>query len=77
MTIRQVKHIFGDGTEQAFIRLIADSGKALTNDNGVTTWNCIDVTDAADWVEIDAPIGNNEDDELSESEIIEVLEEIL
>lgn len=81
MITKQVKHIYGNGAEQSFIRLIADSGKVLTNDNGETVWNCIDVTDVVGWTEIDAPLeeGNfeNEDDELTDSEIIELLEGII
>lgn len=81
MITKQIKHIYGNGTEQSFIRLIADSGKVLTNDNGETTWNCIDVTDTTGWIEINAPLEDNnienENDELTESEIIELLEEII
>jgi len=80
MTTKEVKHIYGNGVEQSFIRLFADSGKVLTNDNGETIWNCIDVTDITGWVEIDAPIEENiedESDEINASEIVELLEEIM
>lgn len=81
MITKQIKHIYGNGTEQSFIRLIADSGKVLTNDNGKTIWNCLDVTDVTGWSEIDAPLEENnienENDELTESEIIELLEEVI
>jgi len=52
MTTKEVKHITGDGEEQTFIRLTADSGKVLTNDGGETVWNCIDIESSDGWTEI-------------------------
>ena len=53
MITKNVKHIYGDGTEIAYARLIADEGKALTD--GTNEWNCVDVLaeDAEKWGEID------------------------
>lgn len=55
MRTKEVKHIAGDGAETTYIRLYAGAGKVLTNDGGVTVWNCIDVLSVDGWVEIDAP----------------------
>ena len=43
------------------ILLTAAEGKALTNDGGVTVWNCIAVDSADGWTEIDAPAPEDED----------------
>lgn len=37
------------------VRLIADKGKALTNDDGKTMLYCIDTESEDGWVEIDIP----------------------
>lgn len=47
------------------ILLTADEGKALTNDGGVTVWNCIAVDSADGWTEIDAP---SEDEDTNEAD---------
>lgn len=61
MVTKDVKHIYGDGTEIDYIRLTADRGKALTA--GTSEWNCIDVLpeNVSKWSEIDAPIVDDED----------------
>lgn len=61
MTTKNVKHILGDGTEIAYVRLTADDGKVLTD--GTSEWNCVDVLpeDVDKWSEIDAPIVDDED----------------
>ena len=71
MTIKNVKHIHGDGTEIAYVRLTADEGKVLTD--GTSEWNCVDVLpeDAGKWSEIDAPAP--EDDEISDTEALNII----
>lgn len=61
MTTKNVKHIYGDGTEIAYVRLAADEGKVLTD--GTSEWNCVDVLpeDVGKWSEIDAPAPEDED----------------
>lgn len=61
MTTKNVKHILGNGTEIAYVRLTADEGKVLTD--GTSEWNCIDVLpdEVGNWGEIDAPIVDDED----------------
>ena len=73
MITKQVKHIYGDGTEVPKIRIFADDGKVVTNDNGETYWNCIDVDSIDGWVEIDEPV--IEDIPESEELDVEVVEE--
>ena len=53
-------------------RLIADEGKALTQD-GVNTTACTDVESAEGWYEVDAP---EEDAEATEGDYINALEEL-
>lgn len=60
MKTKEVKHIAGDGQQRTFVRLFADEGKVLTNDNGKTVWSCVDVPSADGWAEIDAPSEENE-----------------
>lgn len=55
MQISTALHIYGDGTTIPMIRLIADEGKSLTKD-GIDLWNCVEVTSADGWYEVDAPI---------------------
>lgn len=45
---------YGDGSEKERILLVADTGKMLTNDNGATWWDSVEVDDASGWVE-DSP----------------------
>ena len=56
MLSKNVKHIYGNGTEIAYVRLTADEGKVITD--GTSEWNCVDVLpkDVGKWSEIDAPI---------------------
>ena len=60
MTIGKVTNTI-NGVAHERILLTAAEGKALTNDGGVTVWNCIAVDSADGWVEIDAPVPENED----------------
>ena len=71
MTTKNVKHIYGDGTEIDCVRLTADAGKALTD--GTNEWNCVDVLpeDVGKWSEIDAPIP--EDADATEADYIAAL----
>lgn len=55
MKQKPVKHILGTGEEQEYIRLYADDGMVLTNDNGNTVWHCLDVVSADGWIEIEDP----------------------
>lgn len=74
MTTKTVNHTYGDGTTKALTLLVADEGKALTNDGGETLHNCIAVENADGWVEVDAPI--TEDDEATEADYIAALAEL-
>lgn len=56
MRTKEVTYITGKGKTKTKIRLYADEGKVLTNNVGSTYWNCIDVTSADGWEEIDAPV---------------------
>lgn len=38
------------------LRLVADDGKQLTNDDGKTLYTVIDTDSSTGWTEIDAPI---------------------
>ena len=60
-----------NGVAHERILLTATEGKALTNDGGVTVWNCIAVDSADGWVEIDAPAP--EDDEISDTEALNII----
>ena len=74
MTTKNVKHIYGDGTEIDYVRLIADEGKVLTD--GTNEWNCVDVPpeDVGKWREIDAPIVDDED--ATEADYLAALNEL-
>lgn len=74
MTTKNVKHIHGDGTEIAYVRLTADEGKVLTD--GTSEWNCVDVLpeDVGKWSEIDAPAP--EDEDATESDYLAALNEL-
>lgn len=54
MTIGKVVNTI-NGVAHEHILLTAAEGKALTNDGGVTVWNCIAVDSADGWTEIDTP----------------------
>lgn len=64
MTIGKVVNTI-NGVAHEYILLTAAEGKALTNDGGVTVWNCIAVDSADGWTEIDAP---SEDEDTNESD---------
>ena len=62
MTIGKVINTI-NGVAHEYILLTAAEGKALTNDGGVTVWNCIAVDSADGWTEIDAPSENEDANE--------------
>lgn len=70
MTTKNVKHLYGDGTEIDCIRLTADDGKVLTD--GTSEWNCVDVLpeDVGKWSEIDAPAT---DEPISDTEALQII----
>ena len=74
MTTKNVKHIYGDGTEIAYVRLTADKGKMLTDDT--SEWNCVDVLpeDVGKWSEIDALAP--EDEDATEADYLAALAEL-
>lgn len=61
-----------DGTYTEMFRLIADEGKALTQD-GVNITCCVDVTSVDGWREVDAPESDN-DENATEADYIAALE---
>lgn len=70
MTIKTVTRTYGDGTTETRVLLTADEGKALTNDGGVTLWNCVETASADGWTEVDAPAGN---EEISDAEALDII----
>ena len=64
MTIGKVINTI-NGVAHEHILLTASEGKALTNDGGITIWNCIAVDSADGWTEIDAP---SEDEDTNEAD---------
>ena len=64
MTIGKVINTI-NGVAHEYILLTAAEGKALTNDGGITIWNCIAVDSADGWTEIDAP---SEDEDTNEAD---------
>ena len=64
MTIGKVINTI-NGVAHEHILLTASEGKALTNDGGITIWNCIAVDRADGWTEIDAP---SEDEDTNEAD---------
>ena len=50
-----------NGVAHERILLTAAEGKVLTNNGGVTVWNCIAVDSIDGWTEIDAPAPEDED----------------
>lgn len=74
MTIKTVTRTYGDGTTETRMLLTADGGKALTNDGGDTLWNCVETTSADGWMEVDAPIA--EDEDATEADYIAALAEL-
>lgn len=67
MTIGKVVNTI-NGVAHEYILLTATEGKALTNDGGVTVWNCIAVDSTDGWTEIDAP-----GDEISDTEALRII----
>ena len=70
MIIKNVKRTYGNGTTELRILLTADEGKALTNDNGETLFNCVETTSADGWTEVDAPVT---DEPISDTEALEII----
>lgn len=70
MTIGKVTNTI-NGVAHERILLTAAEGKALTNDGGVTTWNCIAVDSTDGWAEIDAPVSG--DEEISDTEALNII----
>lgn len=70
MTIGKVTNTI-NGVAHERILLTAAEGKALTNDGGVTTWNCIAVDSTDGWAEIDAPAVG--EDEITDTEALNII----
>lgn len=70
MTIGKVTNTI-NGVAHERILLTAAEGKALTNDGGVTTWNCIAVDSTDGWAEIDAPVDGEE--EITDTEALQII----
>lgn len=70
MTIGKVTNTI-NGVAHERILLTAAEGKALTNDGGVTTWNCIAVDSTDGWAEIDAPADG--EDEITDTEALNII----
>lgn len=70
MIIKNVKRTYGNGTTETRILLTADEGKALTNDNGETLFNCVEVVSEDGWTEVDAPVT---DEPISDTEALEII----
>lgn len=70
MTVGKVTNTI-NGVAHERILLTAGEGKALTNDGGVTVWNCIAVDGADGWTEIDAPVDG--DEEISDTEALNII----
>ena len=68
MRQRHILYTFGDGTKRSRINIVADSGKLLTNDGGVTTYTCVDVDTTDGWMEIDVP-----SEEISDTEALRII----
>lgn len=63
--------IYADGRRRSsYVRLVADDGKALQKGEIVST--CVDVLadDVSNWVEIDAPV---QEDELTNDEALAII----
>ena len=69
MTIKNCTRAYGDGTTETRVLLTADEGKALTNDGGATTWNCVETASADGWAEVDAAT----DEPISDAEALEII----
>ena len=73
MTIGKVTNTINGVAHERILLTVAE-GKALTNDGGVTVWNCIAVDSADGWTEIDAPAP--EDEDATESDYLAALNEL-
>ena len=69
MTIKTVTRTYGNGTTETRILLTADEGKALTNDNGETLFNCVEVVSADGWTEVDVAT----DEPISDTEALQII----
>lgn len=69
MIIKTGKRTYGDGTTETRVLLTADECKALTNDGGVTLWNCVETASADGWAEVDAVT----DEHISDAEALEII----
>lgn len=70
MTIGKVTNTI-NGVAHERILLTAAEGKVLTNDGGVTTWNCIAVDSTDGWAEVDAPVDGGE--EITDTEALNII----
>lgn len=70
MTIGKVINTI-NGVAHERILLTAAEGKALTNDGGVTVWNCVAVDSTDGWTEIDAPVDGAE--EITDTEALNII----
>lgn len=61
-----------EGEYTMLSRLIADEGKVLTDGTDFTT-PCIDVDDVSGWYEIDEPEPEEVDEEISDSEALDII----
>ena len=73
MTIGKVTNTI-NGVAHERILLTAAEGKALTNDGGITIWNCIAVDSVDGWTEIDALAP--EDEDATEADYLAALAEL-
>lgn len=69
MTIKTVTRTYGNGTTELRMLLTADEGKALTNDNSETLFNCVEVVSADGWTEVDAAT----DEPISDTEALQII----
>ena len=70
MTVGKVTNTI-NGVAHERILLTAAEGKALTNDGGITVWNCIAVDRTDGWAEIDAPVDGEE--EITDTEALNII----
>lgn len=70
MTIKTVTRTYGNGTTETRVLLTADEGKALTNNNGETLFNCVETTSTDGWTEVDAPAT---DEPISDTEALQII----
>lgn len=70
MTIGKVTNTI-NGVAHERILLTAAEGKVLTNDGGVTAWNCVAVDSVDGWVEIDTPVDG--EDEITDTEALQII----